>query len=279
MSARELLIRLQSTEPESRREALDELAVNPESAGGGSGAGGGGGEIAAVAGRLRELLLSGAVSDPERQSAATALGALGCDAILLELTTHESPVTRGHVATGLGRSRSEASLLPLIELLQDSVNTVRNLAERALIARLEDVRRSGVPRLLELLDHPEPLTHSPAARLLGQTQDPRALQPLIALATSGEKWLSRVWGAKSLGDLGLADAVPPLIRALKEDEKNRVRAAAAAALGELRMPAAAESLRVALSDDDEGVQSAARDALDRLQQSGQTEAQDPFEDG
>ncbi len=267
-NAAEILERIGSSDPETRREALQAILESPPDCSPS--------EIERLSLRLREQMLRTDYSEPERQSAAMCLGVLGCTPILLEQLTSEIGTIRGHATAGLGRCRCRMSLEALIGMLADPQNTVRNAAERALIGRLADVKANGIDALLTLLDHPEPLTHSPAARLLGLSEDPRALEPLLNLLKNGEKWLSRVWAAKSLGDLGQAAAIAPLVEALQHDEKNRVRAAAAAALGELRDPAAGESLRAALTDADEGVQSAARDALDLLAKSRDAQAIDPL---
>lgn len=264
----ELIDSLNSAEPEIRQEAMKAL-LNEDSC------------VASedrdeLTARLRELMLSREIADPERQTAAMCLGKIGAEELLVDRLDDGDPTVRGHATTGLGECRTESSVRHLIGMLQDDVNKVRNLAERALIDRIELVRRYGIEPLLTLLDHPEPLTHSPAARLLGLSGEERALRPLLKMLDGSEKWLSRVWAAKSLGDLGCAAALPALTAALQSDEKNRVRAAAAAALGELKDPSAEAALQQALTDEDDGVQAAARDALDRLSQSTDTELPDPF---
>lgn len=264
----ELIDELNSSEPEIRQQAMKDL-LNRDSRIDSA-------ERNELAPRLHELMLSREIADPERQTAAMCLGRIGAEERLIDRLGDDDPTVRGHATTGLGECRTESSVPYLIDRLKDDVNKVRNLAERALIARVELVRQCGIEPLLKLLDHPEPLTHSPAARLLGLSGDERALQPLLKMLAGSEKWLSRVWAAKSLGDLGSAAAVPPLTAALQSDDKNRVRAAAAAALGELKDPAAEAALQQALTDEDAGVQAAARDALDRLSQSADTEPPDPF---
>lgn len=227
---------------------------------------------------LQSIVLSKERSEPEQEQAAMCLGHLQDESPLQSFASSDNPRVRSHAAAGYGYCPTETAIAATLELLTDRVNTVRNMAERALIRQMSLVRQYGVARLLELLDHPEPLTHSPAARLLGLTQDDRALQPLLDKANNGEKWLTRMWATKALGDLGKDEAFETLKTRLQSDEKNRVRAAAATALGDLRHSQSRETLEAAQSDDDSGVQSAVEEALDTLSQSADAETIDPFAD-
>jgi HEAT repeat protein len=233
----------------------------------------------AIGAALKSLIESKEYSDPERQTAASLLGTFGRERILLELLGSETPSIRGQAAVGLGECGTPSACLALVRTLADPVNTVRNLAERSLIKQLDLVRSHCVEDLLGLLEHPEPLTHSPAARLLGLAGDPAALEPLLRMADGGEKWLTRVWAVKALGDLGQLSAFEALCVILREDEKNRVRAAAAAAIAELRHPESKSVLESITSETDDGVTTAIEEALELLQQSGEAEAADPFADG
>ena len=140
------------------------------------------------------------------------------------------------------------------------------------------VRQKGVSRLLELLNHPVSLTRSPAARVIGMTHDPRALQPLLNILQTDRQWLARLWAAKALGDLGMAEAFNALAEVLKTDEKNRVRAAAAEAIGKLRAPMSAELLKLAQQDEDDGVRKVAEESLIVLAEAGFNDDGDPFAD-
>lgn len=231
-----------------------------------------------LVGALSELVLSPERSEPEQELAAMCLGHLRAEPALSRFAASENSRVRSHAAAGFGYSPTESSIFALIDLLSDAVNTVRNMAERSLIRQMPLVKEAGVERLLELLDHPEPLTHSPAARLLGLTEDERALQPLLDRAANGEKWLTRMWATKALGDLGRLEAFDVLKTRLQTDEKNRVRAAAATAIGELRHPESRATLEAAQNDEDEGVQTAIDEALDALSQSADAETADPFEE-
>lgn len=266
-----LLEQIVSPEPEIRAAAFESLReIEPSSISDT--------EFQQIGNSLREFIESREYSDPERQIAATVLGVLGNEPILIELLKSETPSVRGQAAVGLGECGTDSACKVLTQLLKDSVNTVRNLAERSLIKQIELVKVHCLEELLDLLDHPEPLTHSPAARLLGLTQAPAALAPLLKMATEGEKWLTRVWAVKALGDLGRNEAFETLRQILLNDEKNRVRAAAATAIAELRHAQSREVLELIDGETDEGVKTAIEEALELLQQSGQAEAADPYAD-
>jgi HEAT repeat protein len=235
-----------------------------------------------VAARLAGLARNDVVADAQRQAAAEALGAMSITVAheaLYTMLAEVDPRLRGFAALGLGQVRTQRSVDALLAALTDKVNTVRNLAERSLLALPDAVRDYGVQPLLALLRHPVPLTRSPAARLIGLTEDPRALPPLLDLLSGDSQWLVRMWAAKALGDLGLPDAVAPLTRALQCDEKDRVRAAAAEAIGKLRPPDAEVLLRLAYeTDPDGGVRKIAAEALQALGLAGFGEESDPFAD-
>jgi HEAT repeat protein len=196
-------------------------------------------------------------------------------AFLLELICSDNPGFRSSAAVGLARLQTRDSISALIKALADDVNTVRNLSERGLLSMIDVVRENGVEQLLELLNHPVPLTLSPAARLLGLTRDARALDPLLRLLRSDQVWLVRLWAAKGLGDLANSGAFDALAETMRSDEKNRVRAAAAEAIGKLRTPQSKEVLQEALKDEDNGVREVAEEAIGGLQHAGY-EDNDPF---
>lgn len=217
--------------------------------------------------QLVDVACSDDVPLRQREAAANALAVRNDESMerLLELTKSDNPDVRGVAAVGLAKSADETSLMVLIDLLGDDVNTVRNLAERGLIERMPNTRLYGIETLIQLLSHEVPLTRSPAARLLGLSEDERALEPLVEMLRSDDKWLGRMWAAKSLGDLGSAGAVDPLANTLKHDEKNRVRAAAAEAISQLKPDNATALLKAAMQDEDVGVQKAAEEGLQTLE--------------
>ena len=231
--------------------------------------------------RLIQLVQETNVGQNSREAAAVTLAQMSNargGALLLELIGSDDPVLRGLAAVGLGHRKTEASMSALVKSLADKVNTVRNLAECSLLTMVDVVRQKGVEQLLELLNHPIPLTRSPAARVIGMTHDPRALDPLLNILQTDRQWLARLWAAKALGDLGITKALDALAEVLKTDEKNRVRAAAAEAIGKLRAPRSAELLKLARTDEDGGVRKIAEESLSVLGQSGFDSSSDPFAD-
>ncbi|MDB5390503.1 MAG: repeat protein [Planctomycetaceae bacterium] len=216
---------------------------------------------------LVTLLSDPASGEMPRQAIAEALGRTGhADAsdALLRGTSDKDETLRGLCAIGLGAIHSRDSVIRLLDLLTDGSNTVRNLAERSLLQMPEAISQFGIECLIELLEHPVPLSRSPAARLLGLTQDPRGLVPLVKHLKQDKQWLVRMWAAKGLGDLGSDSAFDDLAERLQNDEKNRVRAAAAEAIGKLHHPGSEAVLTAALSDPDGGVQKHAEESLAKL---------------
>lgn len=219
--------------------------------------------------------------DVVRAEAAMAIGRCSteeCRLALQALLVSDNPTLRQLAVTGLGEDQDDRSIRWIVDMLADSVNKVRNVAERALLKRDAQMARCGIEPLLKLLEHPVPLTRSPAARLLGHTQDRQALEPLLNMLES-QDWLERMWAAKSLGDLGQPEAVAPLIAKLQQDEKNRVRAACADALGTLRPENVEDILKTAArNDEDEGVRKTAHEAILALGFEADEFESDPFAD-
>ena len=216
---------------------------------------------------LVSLLKDPATGEMPRQALAEAIGRLGhpeAERALLAGIADSDETLRGLCAIGLGSVHTLQSVQGLLDLLADKSNTVRNLAERSLLQMPDAVQQYGIEKLLELLKHPVPLSRSPAARLLGLTQHPSGLTPLISLLTHDKQWLVRMWAAKGLGDLGFDAAFDILADRLKHDEKNRVRAAAAESLGKLHHSGVEAALTAAVSDEDGGVQKHAEEALAKI---------------
>lgn len=108
----------------------------------------------------------------------------------------------------------------------------------------------AVPRLVDVVQGAPSRARSYAARALGATRDPRALQPLLDLADDEEER----WAAlAALGKLGDPSALPILREAIRpRDVQNHAheRAIAATAIGALRHPDSVALLRSMLSDPD-----------------------------
>ena len=124
-------------------------------------------------------------------------------------------------------------------------------------------------QIARLLDHPVPLTRSPAARLVGAASIVGLAPKLARMAVEDEEWLPRVWSSRALGELGGDENLEVLERVATADPKNRVRAAAVEAIGELRAERSEEILRgIVEADADEGVKRAAEEALEDLHRGG-----------
>lgn len=218
-----------------------------------------------VRSRLDAIVRAADRGDPIRTAAAESLGKLpdqGGSERLLVLLTEDDPHLRMLGGIGLAHCAAPAAIEPLVTALRDPVNTVRNVAERALIDQMPLVRTHGIDALLTLLADPVPLTRSPAARLIGLTRDRRGLAPLMSILRTDREWLARMWAAKALGDLGCSEAGDLLHERLDRDDKNRVRAAAAESIGKLRpLHGEAWLLHAVEHDDDGGVRKLAGEAL------------------
>ena len=249
----DLIDQFQSPAEETRRAAIASAAGSLDSE---------------VVQALIRHLANGSLSESERQLAAESLGKCTLPeiaAILLPMLVAESAFTRTMAAAGLGGQQSAAVVSALVGGLTDSVNTVRNWSERSLLGLIPAVKQHGVEVLVAMLSHEVRLSRSPAARVLGLTQDERALSPLQVMAEQDSDWLARMAAIKALGDLGFPQALDLVTRALQSDPKNRVRAAAAEALGKLRPENAEQLLRAAMeTDEDEGLQKSAGEALRSL---------------
>jgi HEAT repeat protein len=249
----ELLSRLHSETEEARRAALEEAAGTQDET---------------IVRAMLTHTMNPSMSDSERQFAAECLAKCSHGEItpaLLPLLKSDQAIARTLAAIGLGGQSSPAVIVGLIQALTDAVNTVRNWAERSLLGQIAAVREHGIAELLKLLGHTVPLSRSPAARILGLTQDARAVQPLMQMAEADPEWLPRMAAVRALGDHGSGASVELLRRLLTSDPKNRVRAAAAEAIGKLRPTDAESLLRTALETDaDAGVQKSAGEALRAL---------------
>jgi len=96
--------------------------------------------------------------------------------------------------------------------------------------------------------------------------------PEIITAT-GHRVPSVRWAAaEALGDIGDRRAVAPLADLLAQDTDWEVREVAAYSLGQLGGPEATARLTEAMTDPEQEVREAAREALQRIRQAGQSQA-------
>jgi len=154
----------------------------------------------------------------------------------------------------------------------------------------EELEKKGVEELVHLLrDSTDPMVRQYVAYLLGQAQNPRAIQPLIealgdfdksvreqatlALSAIGKaaieplsavmkepKWETRYRAAEALGKIADEKAIKPLIQALK-DNRDHVRYMAAKGLREIGDSDAIEPMIILLKDENRYVRMMAVRAL------------------
>ncbi len=225
-----------------------------------------------VADALAGLVTSPDVGTPARTAAAQALARMPHPEGLLRLRClleHEESEFRVLAASGLEFHPDTRTVTALLSVLSDPVNTVRNVAERSLLAMTCVFTEASHHQIAELLDHPVPLTRSPAARLVGAAAIEELAGKLARMATEDTEWLPRVWASRALGELGKDEHLEVLRQVATRDEKNRVRAAAVEAIGEMRAERSEEILReIAESDPDDGVKRAAEESLEDLLRGG-----------
>ena len=221
---------------------------------------------------LAGLMTSPDVGTPARTASAQALARMPDEAgvaRLRVLLAHDDSEFRVLAASGLEFHPDPATVDALLDALIDPVNKVRNVAERSLLAMTSVFTDESHRRIAELLDHPVPLTRSPAARLVGAAEIGGLSGRMARMALEDDEWLPRGWSSRALGELGGSDNLEVLEQVATSDEKNRVRAAAVEAICELRAERSEEILRAVIeSDQDEGVKRTAEEALEDLQRGG-----------
>ena len=129
-------------------------------------------------------------------------------------------------------------------------------------SKISETRKTReIGRLVLQLDDENSDTRESAAGALGDTGDPRAINPLIAALK--DEILPVQWAAKqALIKIG-KETVVSLVAAL-EDEAPSVRGIAAETLGEINDPRAVKPLTIALKDEISPVQWAAKRALVKI---------------
>jgi HEAT repeat protein len=195
-----------------------------------------------------------------RTDAAAALGAMGSDRAvppLLAALGDPARDVRSAAAYSLGRLGALDAVEPLLAALEE------NRIPRAVVcSTLLEIGAEAVPRLLRVVDHPEPVERSTAVELvglLGDAADGRLLVERLG-DTSADV---RAHAALALGRLGAADAAAA-VRELLQDRIPFVRSAAAESLGLLRDDEAVEGLLAQARGDSFEPARAAAEALARL---------------
>ncbi len=157
--------------------------------------------------------------------------------------------------------RNPQALDLLIDALKEQHEVVRAYVVRAL-GEMQDER--AVEPLLAMIDDDAPVVRWEAADALGKFRDAhqKTIESWIKLLSDSNAQV-RLQTARALGNLGNTQAVEPLIQALS-DQDRRVRERVIEALGVLRDRRAVGPLVSALADPEKDVRAAAARALGRL---------------
>ncbi|MCX7967164.1 MAG: HEAT repeat domain-containing protein [Armatimonadetes bacterium] len=213
------------------------------------------------------LLLKIARSDPDEEVRCEALLVLSNHGVkealplLVDLMEKGSSPIVNTAAMGLARYGEEGRSL-LRQLLKSEREATRRAAARAL-ATLND--RASLDFLKEQADTTDIRQRIANLQLMARVGDEKALRELISFLTHEEPTI-RLRARLSLYSVG-KQAIPSLLHALDSPD-SRIRAEAALVLGALKATAAREKLASLLKDEDEQVREAARQALNRLEESG-----------
>lgn len=162
--------------------------------------------------------------------------------LLLASLKDEDLEARRKAIITLGQIKSSQAIEPLINLLLDSEEEIREAAAQAMVnidsVHLKDLQRG--------LTRKEPEIKARLARILGEIGNPQSSEVLIPLLDDEEEEV-RIETAYALARTGNSMAEESLLKVLK-DEVGHVRSAAANALGELKAKKAIPLLIEALSD-------------------------------
>jgi HEAT repeat protein len=182
-------------------------------------------------------------------------------------TPDEQNIHAGHAETPYQIEQNEAEMKSklrkdvtfLVYLLKSPYQLDREKASDYLG---ESGNPEAVPALIEALD--DTTISWLAAESLGKIGDSRAVEPLIAVLGSDEKWL-RKNAAEALGILRASSAVEPIIRLLA-DKKHDVREISARALGLIGDERAVPALNGLSNDPDLKVRAAALVSIQMITQ-------------
>ena len=184
---------------------------------------------------------------------------------LVDQLSHADKQQRANAIAQLGEmaEKAESAAGALVSLLAENkesigvgriASAISGHAERALCR----IGKPAVPALVNGLKHDDIVVRRRAAQILGQIQDPRAIEPLIAVLDDMDRELTGA-ATTALGHLAPA-AVEPLLRTLAEGSAQQ-RQYAAGALGATKDMRAVEPLLIALQAQDPLLQKWAAHAL------------------
>mgnify|MGYP006281314487 CR=1 FL=1 len=207
-----------------------------------------------------------------RRRAARALARMATPEVagtLVGLLGAEDQTVRRHATEGLERIGS-AAMPAVIEEMTKKENSDKDRVLSACGALLAGMGREAVPKLIELLGHPNWKAQVRASGALRSIGEP-AVEAVIRAATKGSQ-NQRFRAVQALAGMEGPGVRKSLIGTL-EDGAWRVRWAAARALGDRKTTDAVEHLIPLLEDNNRRVREAARQALEKI--TGQYRGKDP----
>lgn len=219
---------------------------------------------------------------------------LGDQSIVLEniaLLSSDDPDVRRNAAWQLGRQRDIRAIQPLIDALNDTIESVRvrvveslgNLRDESvippLLGALQDadakVRAQAIMALgrqqayialdpmIAALQDPDERVRAAAAETLLQIPDKKSIPALVNALLTGKGDVPH-YAARSLSGIGGAATVDALLAELDKDPDEVSKVLIAEILGGLFDQRAVEPLRKLLNDPDDDVQTTAKWALAQL---------------
>lgn len=207
-------------------------------------------------------VLQDSASADARSWAAHSLGHYGglgvADALLASVDDEDDRVRR-EVYEALGRNKDPRGMQALQKAaVRDPVSKNR---QTAIVAAKTAMQDDGVDVPMELarLQGDDAAAAALAARKLGESQDWRAMDPLVAAASGGDIELRKA-ALLALGHLGDQRAVGA-VRGIAEDSSGHVRYAALAALAYLADESATPTLVTLCADPDPSTRQLAVRAL------------------
>jgi HEAT repeat protein len=163
---------------------------------------------------------------------------------------------RHQAAVSLGQIKDPRIIEPLIAALADSTAYMVDPVSAALI----NIGAPAFKPLIEALKNEDLNIRCESAIILGQINDPRAIEPIITTLKDSQMEYCATTVFTQMG----ASAVEPLIEALK-DENMDVRSSAASILGQMNDPRAVVPLTALLQDEEPFVRISAVSALGNIQ--------------
>jgi HEAT repeat protein len=201
----------------------------------------------------------------ERTSAAQMLGRAGCEEAIPALVAvlrdpYEDAAVKTAASEALANLKDPRAVPFLVHELHEVDESARPVAE-ALVSFGE----VAVPELLALLaDENQASARVWAARILGHTKSPTAVEPLMATLHARNDLL-RIAAVAALGEIQDRRALQMLVQSTLRDPAPQVRAEAAGAVAAIEAEGAVDVLVAALADPDYVTRLRALEAFESIQ--------------